>query len=142
MLTFPAPAAVNGKVLADDLAAAGLPSRVALAGATLELLDLTAADRAKVQPLIDGHAVKAKAAADAEATAATNAHTIRQAAANALAANRDDIGTNDTYLAITGSPTNAQNLAQIRALSAQSTRQARELNALIRLVLGRLDGTD
>lgn len=63
----------------------------------------------------------------ADVPTAVNADAIRTAAAAALDANR-------TYLAI-ASPTNAQNLAQIRAL----TRQA---NRLIRLQLGLLDGTD
>lgn len=56
-----------------------------------------------------------------------NDETIRQQALDALAANR-------TYVA-RQSPTAAQNTAQIKALSQQ-------MNGLIRLVLGRLDGTD
>jgi hypothetical protein len=56
-----------------------------------------------------------------------NRRTIEASAAQALAANR-------TFLAI-ASPTNAQNAAQVKALT-------RQMNALIRLTLGHLDGTD
>jgi hypothetical protein len=61
------------------------------------------------------------------ATAAANDTTIRQQADAALTANR-------TYLQI-ASPTNAQVAAQVRALTQQN-------NKLIRLVIGKLDGTD
>jgi hypothetical protein len=63
----------------------------------------------------------------ATATRVSNAATIRTQAANALAANR-------TFIALTA-PTNAQVVAQTKALS-------RQMNALIRLALGNLDGTD
>ena len=57
----------------------------------------------------------------------SNRRTILSQAAQAMSDNR-------TYLAI-GSPTNAQNLAQIRALT-------RQINGLIRLQLQDLGGTD
>ncbi len=57
----------------------------------------------------------------------TNADALRDKATAALTANA-------TYLALP-SPTNAQNLAQIRALT-------RETNALVRLLLGSLDSLD
>lgn len=56
-----------------------------------------------------------------------NRRTIAQAARDALAANR-------TFLAL-AAPTNAQNAAQIKALT-------RQVNGLIRLVIGQLDATD
>lgn len=56
-----------------------------------------------------------------------NRTTLEQRAATALANNRD-------FLALT-TPTNAQTLAQVKALTRQNT-------ALIRLVLGALDSTD
>lgn len=73
--------------------------------------------------------------------AVVNESTIRTQAAAALQANRTDKTTNDAYLAI-ASPTNAQNLAQIRELSRQSSRQARQLNQLIRQTYRLFDGTD
>ena len=60
-------------------------------------------------------------------TATTNGTTIRTQATTALTDNR-------TFLAI-ASPTNAQTLAQVKQLT-------RQMNGLIRLTLGTLDGTD
>lgn len=74
------------------------------------------------QPTLDA-AVAAAPAASREASRAT----LRQQAQQALAGNR-------TYVAL-ASPTAAQTTAQVKALSRQQ-------NALIRLVLGVLDGTD
>jgi hypothetical protein len=62
-----------------------------------------------------------------DTTADTNAASIRDLAAAALAANR-------TFIALP-TPTNTQVVAQTKALT-------RQMNALIRLALGRLDGTD
>lgn len=61
------------------------------------------------------------------ATQVANAATIRQQASAALT-------TNKTFLAI-ASPTTAQTLAQVKALTRQN-------QALIRLALQLLDGTD
>lgn len=63
----------------------------------------------------------------AQEAAGANRRTVEGRARAALAANA-------TYLAL-GSPTNAQNLAQIRLLT-------RECSALIRLMLNELDTTD
>lgn len=79
---------------------------------------------------VDGVEVDRRRLNDAEIAAYThdrNRSTIESQAEAALAANR-------TYLALS-SPTNAQNLAQIRALTRQT-------QGLIRLLLGQLDGTD
>lgn len=67
------------------------------------------------------------AAVDADRSRDVNSTTIRTQAANALANNR-------AYLALTA-PVAADNLAQIKALTRQN-------NALIRIALGMLDGTD
>ena len=66
--------------------------------------------------------------------------TLEQQALAAMQNNRDDITANDAYLAI-ANPTNAQVAAQVRANTIQNTRQARELNGIARLILGKLDGT-
>ena len=71
-------------------------------------------------------AVSAHVAPDYAARRA-NETTIRDRAASALDANA-------TFLALTA-PTAAQNAAQVKALT-------RQVNALIRLVLGRFDGAD
>lgn len=63
----------------------------------------------------------------ADVPTAVNADAIRTQAAVALQANRD-------FLAI-ASPTNAQSLAQVKALTRQN-------NKIIRQVLGLFDGTD
>jgi hypothetical protein len=65
---------------------------------------------------------------EVDVTAEVNAATLHGAATAALANNR-------TFLAIQGAPTNAQVVAQVRALTRQN-------QALIRLVLGLLDETD
>lgn len=57
----------------------------------------------------------------------TNEQQIRDSAGQALAGNR-------TYIGL-ASPSAAQTAAQVKALS-------RQMNGLIRLVLGQLDGTD
>lgn len=127
MIDFPAPASLNGELLVDQLAAAGLATRVVLVGDRLELSDLNEPDRAAAQPVLDAHPAKAQAEAQRMAGERTNAATIRDRAGQALAANT-------TFLAIT-SPTNAQTLAQVKALTRQN-------NGIIRLLLNRFDGTD
>lgn len=56
-----------------------------------------------------------------------NEQTVRERAGQALATNR-------TFLAV-ASPTNAQVVAQVKALT-------RQMNGLVRLVLGQLDATE
>lgn len=83
--------------------------------------------------LTDGKAVQTwtvrpKTPAELQAdTEAANEQTIRDKAATAL-------NTNTTFLGI-ASPTNAQNAAQVKALT-------RQMNGLIRLTIRRLDGTE
>lgn len=126
MLTFTAPNPLDSGLLAQQLADAGLSTTVAVSGTTLRL-DITDTDRAKAQQVIDAHPATAQAAADTNASQRTNEATIRDRATQALS-------TNTTFLAIT-SPTNAQVAAQVKALTRQN-------QGLIRLLLGRFDGTD
>jgi hypothetical protein len=67
------------------------------------------------------------AAGESMRAAAGNDLTLRDAARTALAANRVYVGT--------ASPTAAQTTTQVKALS-------RQMNGLIRLALGQLDGID
>lgn len=127
MLTLTAPVPLNGALLADQLAAAGLSSTVVLNGTTIELAALTEAKRAAAQAVVDAHPPSALAAADSANAQQVNETTIRDRANQALA-------TNTTFLAIT-SPTNAQVSAQVKALTRQN-------QGLIRLLLQRFDGTD
>lgn len=127
MIRFPAPTDVHGDLLAQQLADAGIPSRVAVSGQNLELMDLEESAWDAAQVVVSAHAAEARAAQAADAAEVANAATIRDRAAQALSTNSD-------FLAL-ASPTNAQTLAQVKALT-------RQINGLIRLTLGRLDGTD
>ena len=127
MLTFDAPDAVNGSLLAQQLADAGLVTTAAINGDTLELPGLAEDDRATAEPIVAAHSATALAAEAESESAAANGATIRDRAAQALSTNAD-------FLALS-SPTNAQNAAQVKALT-------RQMNGLIRLALGRLDGTE
>lgn len=120
MLTVPAPQAFNGETLCQSLAAQGLvvtPEDLFVDAEGLHLAPLDESHRATVEAAIASHDPGPSASA-------RNADTLRQRAQQALVANA-------TYLAV-ASPSNAQNLAQIRTLT-------RECNALIRLVLGLVD---
>lgn len=144
MLTFPAPSTLNGKLLAQQLTDAGLPTSewgVALVGDRIELADLDESDRAAAQAVVDAHPPTAQAALDKAAGERTNESTIRDRAGQAIATNTTDIATNDNFLTITN-PTTAQILAQVRELTRHDSRRAKQVNALIRLVLNRFDGTD
>lgn len=58
----------------------------------------------------------------------------------ALAANQTAMSNNATFIAI-AAPTNAQIVAQVKALSQQQNLLLREVSALLRLALGALDDT-
>jgi hypothetical protein len=66
-----------------------------------------------------------------------NEEELRRRAETALENNRADIAANEEWLA--ANPTAS---AFQKAAAQQSTRQARQLNAIIRMMLGFLDGTD
>lgn len=73
--------------------------------------------------------------------AQANADAIQKAAASALATNRAIVSGADTYLAVT-SPSAAQVAAQTRSLTQAAKALSQQNTALIRMVLGLLDGTD
>lgn len=90
----------------------------------------TAFDAAGVQTAQRPYDAAENALADARATQEgfdTNGQALRSRASTAL-------GDNRTFLNL-ASPTNAQTLAQVKALTKQ-------MNGLIRLTLNKLDGTD
>lgn len=80
------------------------------------------------------------AAENTSADADANRATLSEQGLAALAANLADIATNDGALSVV-SPTNALVVGQVRELTRQSSRQAKQLNTLIRLVLKQLDET-
>lgn len=126
MLTLPLPEVINGGILTEQLEEAGLPSMVYTAGDELVFSDLDESDEPAVARLMAEHSVRVQAQRDGAAVERSNETTVRQRAADALAANQ-------TFLALT-TPTNTQTLAQVKALTRQQ-------NALIRLVLRRFDST-
>jgi hypothetical protein len=80
-----------------------------------------------VETYADGVRVDARTETYTTPVEFDNEETIRDRAAQALATNR-------TYIAL-ANPTTAQNTAQVKALS-------RQMNGVVRLLLGLLDGTD
>lgn len=76
--------------------------------------------------VVDAAAAQLQAQADADAQTAANQQTIQQAARTALTNNQAFLGL--------ASPTNAQAVAQVTALT-------RQVDGLIRLVLGQFDST-
>lgn len=85
------------------------------------------ADRVEWVYTVRAMTVEEVAARDAELQKPINLATLRSQAETALESNR-------TFLAL-ASPSNAQTLAQVKSLT-------RQMNAVIRLVVGKLDGTD
>lgn len=126
MLTFDQPDQLDGLLLQEDLAEAGITTALMVDdNSNLILLDTD--DEATARPIVEAHAAKVREAQAARETGATNRQTIEGRALAALQANRD-------FLALQA-PTNAQVLAQVRAVTRQSSN-------LIRLVLERHDATD
>jgi hypothetical protein len=88
--------------------------------------------------LVEKRPYTADESADADREA--NRVSLVDKSTTALSNNLTDISTNDSFLAIPA-PTNAQVLAQVQELTRQNSRQARELNGVIRLVINRLEAT-
>lgn len=104
--------------LAAELGSKPLSARLGGSGQTVVICHDPAVTQTALQAAVDAHVAIDEGG---------NRATIEQQAATALANNR-------TFLAI-ASPTNAQVVAQAKALTRQN-------NALIRLILGKLDATD
>lgn len=130
MSTYTTPRPVDLRQLAEEMGTDELSMRDD--GTERTITCYGAITQAQLEAAVDAHV-----AIDEEG----NRRTLEDQALAAMQNNRDDIATNNTYLAI-ASPTNAQVAAQVKALTAQSTRQARQLNGVARLVLGKLDATD
>lgn len=127
MLMMPAPQPLVGRLLAEEFASAGLVTGVAVDGSTLRLSGLGESDRSAAESVVAAHPVTAQAHIDSLAGEQVNETTIRDRATTALADNK-------AFLAI-ASPTNAQNAAQVKALT-------RQVNGLIRMVLRRFESAD
>lgn len=93
---------------------------------------------ASIRPVDGGYEVEAHdSTPQAQLQAAVDAAPLNETDANRVAmvdSARQALSANRTYLAI-ASPTAAQNTAQAKALT-------RQMNGVIRLLLGALDGTD
>lgn len=92
----------------------------------------------RANELVEERPYTAEENADADRDA--NKATLTQQALAALSANLNDVATNDAALLV-ANPTNAQLVAQVKELTRQSTRGAKQRNALIRLLLDKLDAT-
>lgn len=125
-LTFPLPDPLDGALLQQALAEVGIITEVMVDGDGQLLLPDTD-DYATAAPVVQAHPAKVTEYRAALQAQATNEQTIKDRAATALQGNRD-------FLALQ-TPTNAQVLAQVRALTRQAT-------GLIRLALKRFEGTD
>lgn len=127
MILLGLPSALHTGLLEQQLATSGLVTTAVVVGDVLELAALSEAQRAAAQAVVDAHPTTAQALRDQAAARHANESTIRQQAGDAIAANK-------AFLAI-ASPTNAQTLAQVKALTRQQ-------NGLIRLGIQSFDGID
>lgn len=128
-LTTPKP--INLRQLADALGTTALTTRPGPVVGETVVTAHDATTQTALRAAVDNHNAIDEAG---------NKATLEQQALTAMQNNRDDVVVNDAYLAV-ANPTNAQVAAQVRALTVQSTRQARELNGIARLILGKLDAT-
>ena len=149
MIEIAKPDNLNPTILWQQMKDAGLtdtnwmyadPDEVGM-GTIIRFLDLEESDRATVESVFSSHSAAATAEEVRIVEYATNENTIRDQVQNALVSNKDDIATNNTFLAI-ASPTNAQIAAQVRELTRQSTRQAKQINGVIRKIFERYESVD
>jgi len=127
MIDTALPTSLIGPMLEEQLASAGVPSKVSVLEGRLLLVDLGESQRAAAEQVIANHVPLAAAELTRLATERSNEATIQDRAASALA-------TNTAFLAI-ASPSNLQILNQLKAITRQN-------QGLIRLGLHKFDGTD
>lgn len=106
-------------------------------GTIIRFLDLPDSDQEKVEAIFEAHSEVAVAEEVRVIEHATNENSVRNKALNALATNKTDISQNDAWLAA-----NPNAPAVQKELVRQSTAQAKQLNAIIRMLFDRFEATD
>lgn len=115
----------------------GVPSEFYRSIDDLIFLHLNDTQADLVQPLLDAHPALAQAQYDNEQAEIDNEITLRDRAVQFMTANRADISQGETWLI--NNPTANPVLQE---LTRQSVFQAKQLNAIYRLMLGKFDSTD
>lgn len=149
-LVMPVPDPFHPQVLFEQLEDAGLvpepefeggqtgvPSEFYRSMDELIFTHLATGQEDVVQPLLDAHPPLAQAQLDAEQAEVNNEITLRDRAIQAMASNRADIQQGEAWL--TNNPTANPVLQE---LTRQSVFQAKQLNAIYRLMFQKFDGTD
>jgi hypothetical protein len=150
MIKVQLPSAFDGIVLRQQMKDAGLSVKddpvdpkpdFFIVGDTLQFPLLEENEQELIESLLTEHEALANAEAGRSETASTNRRSIEESLANAMAQNQADRTENDAFLAKTA-PTPNEVDRQIKALTRQSTRQARYINMLIRIQQGRFESTE
>lgn len=136
MLEFDTPDPLNMMLLADQLNAAGLTSRI-LYLENVQLPDLGDEHYDAAAAIFAEHPQQVMAAHQKQLEEDANGRTLRDRLATAHTANLKDISDDEKWLEANPTANPA-----LRAMHVQSIRQAKQLNAIMRLLLDWRDGTD